>query len=330
MSILQGIGNTWNLPNYAGELFTASAVNTPLLSMIGGMNGGVITRNFEFPTAQLFDFPEAEQPGISENQSVIAPPPRHLVRRQLTNVVQIHQQTIDLTYHRLANSGRMQGLNTAGHTPNPLDELYWQIENSLLIPAARNIEFSFIQGSFNRAAQGDEANRTRGMLEVCHNGGIAINAEGKSLTFELLQDLYRQMADNGAYFNNMVMFVGAKLKQEITMLYAKLPGGNLPSTRKVGGINITDILTDFCNVQVVWNRFMPDDAVLLCDISYMNPVFMETPGKGIFFVEELAAVGASERRMLYGEVGLDHGPAFMHGCITAISGSVRSAKAVKL
>ena len=290
MSILQGIGNTWNLPNYAGELFTASAVNTPLLSMIGGMNGGVITRNFEFPTAQLFDFPEAEQPGISENQSVIAPPPRHLVRRQLTNVVQIHQQTIDLTYHRLANSGRMQGLNTAGHTPNPLDELYWQIENSLIIPAARNIEFSFIQGSFNRAAQGDEANRTRGMLEVC--GGIAINAEGKSLTFELLQDLYRQMADNGAYFNNMVMFVGAKLKQEITMLYAKLPGGNLPSTRRVGGINITDILTDFCNVQVVWNRFMPDDAVLLCDISYMNPAFMETPKISKTFAKKRGFGGA--------------------------------------
>jgi len=39
----------------------------------------------------------------------------------------------------------------------------------------------------------------------------------------------------------------------------------------------------------------------------------------MFFVEELAKRGASEERQLYGEVGLDHGPAFMHGCIINIA-----------
>ena len=61
MPQVTGIGTTWNLPNYAGELFTADPTQTPFLSMIGGLTGGRQTDNFEFPTAVLYDFPEAAQ-----------------------------------------------------------------------------------------------------------------------------------------------------------------------------------------------------------------------------------------------------------------------------
>ena len=37
MPEVTGIGTTWNLPNYAGELFTADPTQTPLLSMVGGL-----------------------------------------------------------------------------------------------------------------------------------------------------------------------------------------------------------------------------------------------------------------------------------------------------
>jgi len=40
-----GTGNTFNLPNFAGELFTASPTRTPFLSMIGGLSGGRKTDN---------------------------------------------------------------------------------------------------------------------------------------------------------------------------------------------------------------------------------------------------------------------------------------------
>lgn len=73
MPQVTGIGTTWNLPNYAGELFTADPTQTPFLSMIGGLTGGRQTDNFEFPTAVLYDFPEAAQPEISESASATAP-----------------------------------------------------------------------------------------------------------------------------------------------------------------------------------------------------------------------------------------------------------------
>ena len=47
---ITGTGNTFNLPNYAGDLFTASPTQTPFLSMIGGLTGGKQTDNFEFST----------------------------------------------------------------------------------------------------------------------------------------------------------------------------------------------------------------------------------------------------------------------------------------
>ena len=35
-----GTGNTFNLPNFAGELFTASPTRTPFLSLLAGRPGG--------------------------------------------------------------------------------------------------------------------------------------------------------------------------------------------------------------------------------------------------------------------------------------------------
>lgn len=317
MPIVTGLGTSWNLPNYAGELFTADMQTTPLLSMIGGLTGGMMTTNPEFPTAQLFKYPDPSQPGISERQSAVAPSPRHISREQETNVVQIHQTTIEITYHKQASMGRMSGVNTAGQQPSPTDELAWQITHSALIPAARDIEYSFIRGAYHKSTGDNDASKTRGMLELCEDGN-SIDAAGAPLSRELLQNFYRLLADGGAYFDNMVMFAGAKRVQQLTDIYAAQMGFNLPATRDVGGVAITSVVTDFFNMGIVWNRFMPPNDLLLCDVAHMAPVFMEVPGKGVLFVEELAKVGASERRHMYGEIGLAHGPAFLHGSITGL------------
>lgn len=318
MPQVSGIGTTWNLPNYAGELFTADPTQTPLLSMIGGLTGGRQTDNFEFPTAVLFDYPEAAQPEISESASVTAPAASHIARAQETNVVQIHQEVIDLTYAKQSNSGRMSGLNTAGQTPNPADEKAFQIQHKL-IKIARDVEKSFISGTYQKSTGADVANKTRGMLELCTSESSAsIAGAGSALSKDLLDQLFREMAQNGAYFNNMVLFCGAYQKQMLTKIYASQFGTNLPATRNVGGMNITNIETDFFNMGVVWNRFMPDDAILIADVAHIAPVFQAVPGKGVLFEEELAKTGASDRIQIYGQIGLAHGAAFLHGAITGL------------
>lgn len=316
MPQVTGLGTTWNLPNYAGELFTADPTQTPLLSMIGGLTGGKQTDNFEFPTAVLYDYPAAAQPAISEQASATAPAASAAARSQETNVVQIHQEVIDLTYAKLSNSGRMSGLNTAGQTPNPNDEKAFQIQHKLT-KIARDVEYSFIRGTYAKAASATDANKTRGMLELCTSpSSTSIDASTAQLSKALLDQLYRSMAEKGAYFNNMVMLCGALQKQAISSIYASQFGANLPATRNIGGVNITEIETDFFKLGVVWNRFMPDNAIMIVDVAHLAPVFQNVPGKGVLFQEDLAKVGASERIQLYGQIGLAHGAAFLHGAVT--------------
>lgn len=305
------------MPNYAGELFTADPTQTPLLSMIGGLTGGKQTDNFEFPTAVLFDYPEATQPSISESASATAPAASAIARSQESNVVQIHQEVIDLTYAKLSNGGRMSGINTAGQVANPADEKAWQIQQKL-IKIARDVEYSFINGTFQKATSATVANKTRGMLELAATAST-VDASSSALTVDMIKALMLQMADNGAYFNNMILFAGAKQKQAITSLYEKQLGYNQGAARNVGGMNVTEIETDFCKLGIVWDRFMPDDSILIADVAHIAPVFQAVPGKGVLFEEELAKVGASDRIQIYGQIGLAHGPAFLHGSITGLA-----------
>lgn len=319
MPQVTGIGTTWNLPNYAGELFTADPTQTPFLSMIGGLTGGRQTDNFEFPTAVLYDFPEAGQPSISEQASTTAPTATHIARQQEKNVVQIHQEVIDLTYAKQSNSGRMSGLNTAGQAANPADEKAWQIQQKL-IKIARDVEFSFLRGTYQVSTGADVANKTRGMLELCtSDAGTSIAAAGVELDKALLDQLFREMADNGAYFGNMVLFCGAYQKQRITNLYADFFKAQMQMQMDIAGMNVTQIETDFCKIGIVWDRFMPNDSILVADMAHIAPVFQAVPGKGVLFQEDLAKVGASDKIQIYGQIGLAHGPAFLHGAITGLA-----------
>lgn len=317
MPQVSGLGTTWNLPNYAGELFTADAESTPLLSMIGGLTGGMQTTNMDFPTAVLYDYPAPAQPAISEQASATAPAATEIAKEQESNTVQIHQEVIDLTYLKESNYGRLSGLNTAGAANSTPNELAWQIDKRL-VKIARDVEHSFISGTYQQATSATVAGQTRGMLELI-SGNNEVDAAGAALTFDMLQELYLTMADAGAYFNNMVMFLPAIQKQKVTTLYSELPGYNLPATRNVGGLNIQQIQTDFFTLGVVWDRFMPDDSILLADVAHIAPVFQAVPGKGVLFQEDLAKLGASDRVQLYGQIGLAHGPAFLHGAITGLA-----------
>jgi hypothetical protein len=312
------IGNTFNLPNYAGELFTASQTQTPFLSMIGGLSGGKQTDNFEFQTGVVYDLPDPKQPDISENASVTAPEASHVAREQLTNVTQIHQETIDLTYAKMSNSGRLSGLNTAGQRANPNDEKAFQIQQKL-VKIARDVEYSFLNGTYNKTVDGDTANRTRGMIELCtSDAGTSIDASGAALSKELLDQLFREMADNGAAFGTMVLFCNSYIKQAITNLYADFFKAQMQMTQDIAGMNIVQIESDFCKVGVTFDPFIKKDTLLIADVAQIAPVFQPVPEKGNFFEEPLAKQGASERIQIYGQIGLAHAPAFLHGAITGL------------
>lgn len=313
MAQITGTGTIWNLPNYAGELFTADAEITPFLSMIGGMNGGKQTNNFEFAISSQYDYPAAAQPAVTETASKTAPDGNEAVRTQNKNVCQIHHQAIDITYEKLANQNRLSGINTQGNVNNVADEKNFQIAFNLKT-IARDIEYSFLNGTYQISTDAGTANKTRGMLAACTT--TAIDASSADLSKAMIDEAMRTMADGGAMFQNMVMFANAFQIQQISDIY-----GYAPEDRMVGGVAIKQILTDFATLGVIYDRFMPTDDILIADVSACAPVFQPVPGKGNFFYEDLAKSGAAEKGQIFGKIGLDYGVEFLHGKIHSLATS---------
>jgi len=78
--------------------------------------------------------------------------------------------------------------------------------------------------------------------------------------------------------------------------------------------------TDFGNFNVMLNRYMPATKLAVVSLEQLAPAFLEVPGKGNFFAEPLAKSGASEKVMLYGEIGLRYGNEKAHGVLTVAEG----------
>lgn len=317
MAQVSGQGTIWNLPNYWGELFTADVRNTPFLSMIGGMSGGMQASNFEFPCSSEYDFPSAAQPAITETASLTAPTATEAVRAQVKNVTQIFQQAVKLSYVKLSNAGRLSGINSVGSDNPVADENAWQIAYNLQI-IARNIEYVNFNGAYQIATSAAVANKSRGMFAACSlTGGTAVAAAGATLDKALMDELLRTMFDNGAMFMEPVIWVNGFQKQKLSDIY-----GYAPDDRNVGGVNIKQLETDFGVIGVAdAHRFVPTDSLLLADMAVVKPVTQPVPGKGNFFYEALSKTGASEDGQIFGQYGLDHGPAFAHGKITGLATS---------
>jgi hypothetical protein len=309
---INGQGNTYNLPNYSGELFTIDAEKTPFVAMAGGLTGGKQTSNHEFAIDSTFSYPTAAQPSISENASATAPTALSYVRDQSKNVTQIFHEAVDVTYRKLSNSGRLAGLNTAGQNGNVVSEKDFQIARALG-KIARDVEHTFLNGTYNLAVDGTTADKTRGMFELCATGNTVAGA-GALLGKAMIDSLLRTMFTNGAQFDNMVLFTNAYQKQVLSQLY-----GYAPQSRNVGGLNIQEIETDFGKIGVVLNRFVASDKILVADMAHVAPVFQLVPEKGFLFYEELSKTGAAEKGQIFGQIGLDHGNKALHGSITGLS-----------
>jgi hypothetical protein len=323
---VSGVGTVWNLPNFSGQLYTASYTDTPLLTLIGGAGGmrAKRTNNFEFAIDSEYALPDPLQPEISETASLTAPIASEIVRTQNTNVTQIFHQRISLSYCKESNGGRLSGINTAGQANNVGDELTWQTQRALEI-LARNIEYTFINGTYSKATSSATVNKTRGMFAAITEGGTAIDADDAPLSKQLLDQVLLASYTNGARFRDLFVFVNGYQKLKLTDAYNIVNGFNLPPDRNFGGLNITRVETDFTTFNIVLSKYIPADSLLGVDISVVSPVEQFQPGKGNFFREALAKTGASDDYQIFGQIGLDHGPEFMHFSITGLESTFPSS-----
>lgn len=174
MAGITGLATTFDLPNYAGELFALTPADTPFLSAIGGLTGGRMTTGTEFEW-QTYDLRDPSQ--RTRVEGATAPTAEERIRANARNVVQVHQEKVSVSYTKQATMGM---LATPGAAPfrsvdgsNPIsNELDWQVAQALK-SIALDVNYSFINGSFANPTTNATARKTRGLLAAISTNRIA-------------------------------------------------------------------------------------------------------------------------------------------------------------
>jgi hypothetical protein len=314
MAGITALGTTYNLPNYTGILHQLTPSDTPFFSAIGGLTGGGQTNSIEFEW-QTFDLRAAAQ--NTKLEGADAPTGQERVRANVSNIVQIHHETVEVSYTKLAAVQAKSGINNAESNP-VLNEADWQIEQ-MLKQMVRDIEFSLIQGTYHKPADNTTARRTRGILQAIVTNVIA-NGAPAALDEAMVLDLLQMVWENGGIQESetATLMCNAFQKRQLTKIFITDKGYE-ESSRTVGGVHVQTIETDFGRLNLMLDRHMPVAEVAVVSLEQCMPVYQEIPGKGHFFAEPLALVGAKERTQLYGEVGLGYGNERAHGKITNLT-----------
>jgi hypothetical protein len=334
---ISGQGTTFALPNYVGDLFSVTPTDTPFLSSIGGLTGGESTSATLFQW-QGFDLRDAED-DRQRLEGADAPTPEARTRFNVTNVVEIHQEAIEVSYTKLAafgqyaSTGAPAAANAAGiDGANPvLSEMDWQVRQAL-VQIARDVEATFLTGSYAQPGDNSSPRQTRGLLEAIESN--VIDGEGVVLgdpngeTNEpggVLLDLMQSVWENGGIMESETATVMCNAFQKRQLTRAFISERNYQeATRTVGGVSVTTIETDFGVINVLLNRHMPSDEITVVSLEECAPVFLNVPDKGFLFVEPLAKVGAADRSQIYGEIGLKYGNERKHGKLTGLATSTGS------
>ena len=313
MSGATGVGTTYNLPNYAGELFQVSKEDTPFLSAIGGLSGGESAGStvIEWQTEDLRDADITRQ----RLEGAAAPGSEERARSRVSNVLEIHQEVVELSYTRQATT-RMRNtdgekLVTIGTTTLPEDELQHQIDLTLK-QVARDVNKSFIQGIYANPTTNTTPRKTRGLVEAITTN--VVTATTANLTEDLVLDTLQKVWENGGIREGetRTILVGAKVKRALSKVFIK-DNGYRETSRTVGGVNVTAIETDFGTCNIMLDNDVPADTLLVVSLEECTPVFLEIPGKGTFFAESLGRTGSSDKIQIYGEIGLKYGAEQHHG-----------------
>lgn len=317
--------------NYSGMLFNKGNTRTPLSSIIGSR--AKTTNHVEFVTGQEYTAGgDGSQPEISETASLTAPDATVTTREQKTNVTQIFQETVGVSYAKQSNMGTLNGLNVANQQENPMNELDFQIAAKMQ-KVNRDIEYTFINGVYNKATSDATANRMRGLIPAITSNVMAMGK--KPLGLWDIAEMVKKIYGANAPTDGLCVWCDATTLFQINADAVQNGLTVVPAARNINGIALSSVVTPIGVVYLHLGECLPAGTALLLNLSVIAPVYQPVPGKGNFFLEPLAKVGAGEKYQLFGQIGLDHGPEWYHGKFTGISDKFekptysRSVKVVK-
>lgn len=309
------VATSFGVLNYSGMLFNKGNTRTPLSAAIGGRVK--TTNHVEFVTGQEYTGGGAgSQPAISEEASLTAPTASVVTREQKTNVTQIFHEAVGVSYAKMSNMGTLSGINIENQAANPMNELDFQVAAKMQ-KVNRDIEYTFINGVYQKATSDATANKTRGLVTAVTSNVKAMAS--KPLGLWDIADLMKTIYTANAPVDSLVLWCDAVTMFQVNADAVQNGLTIVPAAREVNGIALDSVVTPLGTVYLRLGECLPSGTALLLNLDVISPVIQPVPGKGNFFLEELSKTGAGETYQLFGQIGLDHGPEWYHGKFTGIA-----------
>jgi hypothetical protein len=313
-----------NTINYAGALFTKGDPSTRFLDAVterGKQAGGAFPdvvgtgrtskQSTEFITASFDEIEDPTQPNISEDAAMEAPPAVTTDREQESNVIQIFQEKISVSFLKQSDSQALGGVNLAGAENNTPSEFDYQA-NKRRLKIRRDLNHTMLNGiyQFVRGST-STAPRSRGVLTAIDSNRIDEgNAE---FTDKMLDDAIREAIKNGCEPSELEIWVNNAMLRTLSKFYISLPSRTSETPRNEGGFAVRQIMTEYGDISVNWDSMIPDNKIALINMSQMSvqekPYVDDETGEVYesVVIMPLARRGASKDAQLYAQLGCNYG-----------------------
>lgn len=249
----------------SSEVTLVAPTDTPLTTLlmrsgVEGANSKIITwREKTLDTTVDIAVEEGSETTAFVNSS----------RAELNNVMMIHKKATSV-------SGTVQAINIDGVGNEFTSEMQDRMTELKV-----NMEKDAINSTYDDGST-TGIRRQKGLIEWVPAGNIV--SGGSNVTPQNFKDTIKKLWENGLGTNEFYAFVNAGMKEDIDAIYEnKLQ--YIAQTSTFGFVT-NKVITNFGIVNVVLNRHMPVDKMLVFDPAYVKMSFLRKP-----FFEVLAKTG---------------------------------------
>ncbi|MBP3928588.1 MAG: DUF5309 domain-containing protein, partial [Peptostreptococcaceae bacterium] len=259
------------LQDLTKEIALISPTDTPLTTLLYSMGKTVGATDI---TVSWRERDLHKPSSVLENlmlEGAEAPDSIHSTRKMVSNICQIMSKATSI-------SGTLNALNPYGIGNEYANEIA-----DRLLELKRDMEYFFISGT--KAVENDSTPRQmNGLMNLV---GHSIDLTSSELTEDVLIDAMEKMWECGVSSENIYAFCGATIKRKINKLLADNSSTRIAAQlgqRHPLGIMVDKLVSDFGDFNLVLNRHMPKDAILIVDlneveIATLRPVFFQELAK---------------------------------------------------
>lgn len=259
------------LQDLTKEIALISPTDTPLTTLLYSMGKTVGATDI---TVSWRERDLHKPSSVLENlmlEGAEAPDSIHSTREMKSNICQIMSKATSI-------SGTLNALNPYGIGNEYANEIA-----DRLLELKRDMEYFFISGT-KAVESGETPRQMNGLMNLV---GHSIDLTSSELTEDILIDAMQKMWECGVSSENIYAFCGATTKRKINKLLADNSSTRIAAQlgqRHPLGIMVDKLVSDFGDFNLVLNRHMPKDAILIVDlneveIATLRPVFFQELAK---------------------------------------------------